>query len=162
MVALTSQQVWEEIAAVNFAVIGMVNAQGHARTAGVVITTEGNKVLFASGRQAWKVRHIEANPNVSVTIPIHRRVPLLPMIKVPPATITFHGMARLIEPTAASPRVIKGLTGGLQLDPESARTMVFVAITPEGAFVTYGIGMRVDRMRDTQFARGRAPVGGEA
>lgn len=160
MVALSTPQVWEEIASANFAVIGMVNAKRHARTAGVVITTEGNTVLFASGRQEWKVRHVEGNPNVSVTIPIHRRVPLLPMIKVPPATITFHGTARLIEPTSASPRVIKGLTGGLHLDPEAARTMVFVAITPEGEFVTYGVGVRVDRMRDTQFARGRSPVGG--
>ena len=159
MVALTSAQVWQAMAATNFAVVGMVNTVGHARTAGVVIVTDRPHVRFMSGRQEWKVRHIEQNPHVSVTVPIPKRIPLLPMIKVPAATITFRGTARLVDPANAAPGVLKALTGGLELG-ETAQDMTVVEITPQGDFVTYGIGMRVDKMRDTQFARGRAPVDG--
>ena len=157
VVALTSAQVWQAMAKANFAVVGMVNAAGHARTAGVVIATDRPYVRFMSGRHEWKVRHIEGNPHVSVTVPIPKRIPLLPMIKVPAATITFRGTARLVDPADAAPSVIKALTGGLELG-ETAQDMTVVEIAPEGEFVTYGIGMRVDKMRDTQFARARVPV----
>lgn len=157
VVALTSAQVWQAMGEANFAVVGMVNAAGQARTAGVVIATDRPFVRFMSGRQEWKVRHIEGNPHVSVTVAIPKHVPLLPMIKVPAATITFHGTARLVDPADAAPAVIKTLTGGLELG-EPAQDMTVVEITPDGDFVTYGVGMRVDKMRDTQFARGRVPV----
>jgi hypothetical protein len=107
-----------------------------------------------SGRHEWKVRHIEGNPHVSVTAPIPKRIPLLPMIKVPAATITLHGSARLVDPSNAHPDVVRALTGGL----ETTRDMTEVEIAPEGDFVTYGIGMRVHKMRDTQLARGQVPV----
>ena len=145
------------MAKANFAVVGMVNAAGHARTAGVVIATDRPLVRFMSGRREWKVRHIESNPHVSMTVPIPRRIPLLPMIKVPAATITFQGTARLVDLADTDPHVITALTGGLELG-DTAHDMTVVEIAPEGDFVTYGIGMRVDKMRDTQFARGRAPV----
>lgn len=156
--AVTTEQVWHEVERANFAVIGMVNAHGQARTAGVVIAAENRRVYFSSGRQAWKIRHIQANSYVSLTVAIPKRVPLLPMIKVPAATITFHGEARLIDAREVSSGVVKALTGGLELDEDTARDMAFVEIQPEGDFVTYGVGLRVDKMRDTAFARGRAPV----
>jgi hypothetical protein len=118
-----------------------VNAAGHARTAGVVIATARPHVQVMSGRHEWKVRHIEGNPHVSVTVPIPERIPLLPMIKVPAATFTFHGTARLVGPSNAHPDVVTALTGGL----ETARDMTVVEIAHEGDFVTYGIGMRVQR-----------------
>ena len=62
-----------------------------------------------------------------------------------------------MDPADAAPDVIKALTGGLELG-KTAQDMTVVQIAPVGDFVTYGVGMRVDKMRDTQFARGRVPV----
>lgn len=155
MVELTAAQVWNALADANFAVVGAVNAAGDPRTAGVVIATQRPVVSFMSGRSAWKVRHIERHPVVSVTVTIPKRVPLLPMVKVPAATITFGGTARVKDPSDAPAAIVKALTGGLE---HVARDMAVVEITPRGDFVTYGVGMRVDKMRDTEFARGRVPV----
>lgn len=154
MVELTAAQVWNAMSDANFAVVGMVNAAGDPRTAGVVIATQRPVIYFMSGRTAWKVRHIEGHPAVSVTVAIPKRIPFLPMIKVPAATITFRGRATVADPGQAPATVVKALTGGLELG-DTAGDMAIVEITPEGDFVTYGVGMRVDQMRDTDFARGR-------
>lgn len=158
MVDVTTAQVWDAIEQQVFAVIGMVNAKGQARTAGVVITTEKGKVYFASSPDEWKIRHIAGNEHVSVTIPIAKRLPFLPMVKIPAATITFSGTARLLEQDEASASVLKALTGGIDLDAPAAQRMVIAEITPAGDFVTYGVGVRLMQMRDTELARGRAPV----
>ena len=52
-------------------------------------------LLFA--KEAWKVRHITQNPHVSLTIPMHKRISFMPWIKIPAATITFSGSARIFE-----------------------------------------------------------------
>lgn len=158
MVNITTQQVWDEISKANFAVVGMVNQRAEARTAGVVIVTEGQTVYFATEPNAWKTRHIAANPHVSLTVPIPKRVPLLPMIKVPAATITFQGTATVLDAKHVSGQLLRRLTGGAKESDEALAAMAVVEVAPLGDFVTYGIGLRVDKMRDTTLARGRAPV----
>jgi len=158
MVSITTAQVWDEIAKANFAVVGMVNSDAQARTAGVVIVTQDHSVYFASEPKAWKIRHIAANPQVSVTVAIPKHVPFLPMIKVPAATITFHGTATVLDAKDVAPDLLRRLTGGTKDNGEALTAMAVVEIVPEGDFVTYGVGLRVDKMRDTELARGRAPV----
>jgi hypothetical protein len=130
----------------NFAVVGMVSAAGHARTAGVVIATDRPFVRFMSGRREWKVRHIESNPHVSVTVPVPKRVPLLPMIKVPAATITFHGTAPLLDPADAAPDVVKALTGRLELG-ETAQGMTVVERPASARTASVAVNHRSRRRR---------------
>ena len=104
MVELTSDDVWNAIRSVNFMVIGMVSAQGrgahrrrHAprgRRPALV-----HDATTASGRRATS----PANPVVSVTVPIAKRVPFMPWVKVPAATITFSGDAEIDSAPADLP-----------------------------------------------------------
>ena len=80
---LTTDQVWEAIEKESFAVIGMVTANSEARTVGIVYVVRDRKLYFGSFIDMWKVRHISANPHVSLTIPIDKRIPLLPWINIP-------------------------------------------------------------------------------
>src|SRR5690606_40705345 len=56
-----------------FAVLGMVTARGEARTVGIVYVVRERKLYVATGADTWKARHVAANPNVSITIPIAKR-----------------------------------------------------------------------------------------
>ena len=96
MTQLNKTQVWEQINKEIFAVVGMVTKNGEARTVGIVYAEDNGKLYISSQKQAWKVRHITQNPHVSLTIPIAKRIPLLPWIKIPAATITFSGQGSIL------------------------------------------------------------------
>ena len=156
MADLTTEQVWKTIEDNVFAVLGMVTAKNEPRTVGIVYVARDHKLYIASKSDAWKVRHLAQNPHVSLTVAIPKRVPLMPWIKVPAATITFAGTATVVpakELDPASTRLLFRVDNGPELESASA-----IIVEPTGEFVTYGIGVSLMAMRDTVKARGRAPV----
>ena len=159
MANLTTEQVWEEIDSNLFAVVGMVSARQQARTAGIVYVVRDRKLYFATGKEEWKTKHIMGNPQVSVTVAIPKRVPFMPWIKVPAATITFAGVATVQDQTDADPEVLKALHQGVEQSDEEVAFACVIGIAPVGDFVTYGVGVSLMTMRDTEKARGRAAVG---
>ena len=158
MAALTSQDVWDAISGEVFAVVGMVNARNEGRTADIYYLVEDRKLWFATRTSEWKTKHMVANPNVSMTVAIPKRIPFLPFVKIPAATVTFCGTAatRTVDEVAAE--LYAKLSGGLENTDDAVDTTIF-EITPHGDFVTYGVGVSLSEMRDTELARGRAPVG---
>jgi hypothetical protein len=155
---LTSEQVWKELKKELFAVLGMVTAKGEARTIGVVYIVHDQKLYISSKEEAWKVRHIQNNPHVSITVPIAKRIPLMPFIKIPAATITFPGTAKVLTPESLGSEVLHALFRGLEKDTEKLATTVVLEIEPKGEFITYGIGIPLIEMRLPEKSRGRAPV----
>ena len=155
---LTTEQVWHELGKELFAVLGMVTAKGEARTVGIVYTVNDRKIYIATGKDSWKTRHTQNNPNVSLTVPIAKRILFLPWIKIPAATITFSGKARVLAPQDVSPNVKYALLRGLAEDEDRVADMCIIAVEPVGDFVTYGVGMPMMQMRDTEKARNRVPV----
>lgn len=155
---LTTEQVWQAIENELFAVVGMVNAAGEARTAGLVYVVRDRRLYVATSRDTWKARHMAANPHISVTIPIAKRVPIMPWLKIPQATITFQGTARVFPAAEAAPELLRAIFQHKADDHEMVASACVVEITPVGEFVTYGVGIRLMEMRDPNKARGRAPV----
>ncbi len=158
MATLTSQQVWQALKKESFAVLGMVSANQEARTAGIVYVVRAGKLYISSRKEAWKVRHIGQNRCVSLTVPIAKRIPFMPWIKIPAATITFAGAAVVRELDEVDDAILQALMRGLQNDPEVRQTTCVIEVTPVKDFVTYGVGVPLMTMRDPQQARGRAPV----
>lgn len=154
---LTTDQVWQAIEKELFAVLGMVTSKGESRTVGIVYAVRGRKFYIASAADTWKVRHIAANPNVSLTIPIAKRIPIAPWVKIPQATITLSGTARVIPAAQAPADIVTELLRGL--DKDMLAGMNLIEVTPVGQFVTYGVGVSLMKMREPDEARGRAPVG---
>lgn len=160
MADLRTDDVWRVLEKQNFMVIGMVSARGKARTAGVMPYTADRTLWFTTNDDEWKARHIVANPDVSVTVAIPKRVPLMPWIKVPAATITFTGVATVVPASQMPADARSALTNGLELTEDGSRGMLLgVGVRPIGDFITYGVGVSVLKMRDTEAARGRAPSG---
>ena len=159
MVTLTPTQVWRELERQIFAVLGMVTPQNEARTVGVVYVVHRRKLYISSLKSAWKIRHIARNPHVSLTVPIAKRIPFLPWIPVPAATITFAGEAKIREPSALPEAVVRPLFRGRTITPETSPPFAVIEVTPKGDFVTYGVGVPLLAMRDPEKARGRVAVG---
>jgi hypothetical protein len=157
-VQLSSGQVWQVIEKELFAVIGMVTARQEARTVGVVYVVREGKLYIGTGKETWKARHIAANPQVSITIPIAKRIPLMPWVKIPAATITFSGVARVLPAAETSPDLLRAIFRGMADDEARVTESCLIEVTPEGDFVTYGVGVSLMQMRDPAQARGRAAV----
>ncbi len=155
---LTSQQVWAEMEKELFGVLGMVTAANEARTVGVVYTVRDHKLYIVSKKEAWKVRHVAKNPHVSMTVPIHKRIPIMPWIKIPAATITFCGLATIHKAADMEPDILQALLRGLQTDPDTIENSRVIEIQLVKEFITYGVGVSLMEMRDTLKARGRVSV----
>jgi len=155
---LTSDQVWQAVEKELFGIIGMVTAKNEARTVGIVYIVHNRKLYIASSKETWKVRHISQNPHVSMTIPIAKRIPIAPWVKIPQATITFAGTARIIPAGDASAEIKQAIFRGSAGDDEMISGSCLIEVTPEGHFVTYGIGISLMQMRFPEKSRGRAPV----
>lgn len=155
---LSSDLVWNEIKKELFAVLGMVTAKGEARTAGIVYIVYNQKLYISTRTEEWKTRHIQNNPNVSITVPIAKRVPFMPWMKIPQATITFAGRAKVFASKNVEGGILHALLRGQETNPENLAGLSVLEIEPVGDFITYGIGITLMQMRFPEKARGRAPV----
>ncbi len=154
---LTSEQVWRHIAKASFAVLSHVTPSGEPRSSGVVYRTLGRRLYVAVAPDSWKARHIAINGRVSLTVPVRRGGVLALLIPIPPATVSLHGNA-IVHP-AGSPQVAPLLEElGSLLPAERRASAAIIEIEPQGAFVTYGVGVSLAKMRDPASARARVPV----
>lgn len=156
--SLTTELVWGELEDNLFGVLGYVTPRQEARTVGIVYVVRDFSLYITTRRSSWKAKHIPLNPNVSMTVPIPKRIPLLPWIKIPAATITFFGTAAILALDEVSQEFSHTLFRGLEEDPDVAEDLCIIKVTPEGDFLTYGVGVPLLAMRDRQQARGRVPV----
>ena len=155
--SVASEQVWRALAKASFAVLSQVTLAGEPRSSGVLYKTIGQRLYVAVGADSWKARHISANRRVAVTVPVRRGGILSLVAPIPPATISFHGTA-IVHP-ADSPAA-RSLTEELVslLPPERRASACIVEVILEGAFLTYGLGVPLLKMRDPAASRGHAPV----
>jgi hypothetical protein len=154
---LSSEQVWRHVARASFAVLSHVTPSGDPRSSGVVYRMLGRRLYVAVAPDSWKARHVAVDGRVSVTVPIRRGGVLTFVMPIPPATVSFHGRA-IVHP-AGSPEAGPLLDELGSLLPAERRTSAaIIEVVPEGAFVTYGIGISIAKMRDPESARARVPV----
>jgi uncharacterized pyridoxamine 5'-phosphate oxidase family protein len=155
---ITTDQVWNSIEKNFFAVLGMVTAKGEARTAGVVYVARERQIYIGTSKTAWKVRHIQQNPHVSVTVTIPKRIPFLPFLPIPPAAITFQGLASVQKLDSTEQEVLEALFKGMEIDEQFIAESCLIRIKPSGDFITYGVGVSMMTMRNPEKSHGRASV----
>lgn len=155
---VTSALVWKEIEKRSFAVLSYVNPKGRARSAGIVYVPIGRVLYVRAAKDSWKAKHILLNPHVALNVTISKRVPFMPWIKIPDATIAFSGTARVLPMSDLDPKLVETLTGRLIEQHGTMAENCMLEIRPAGHFVTYGVGVSLLDMRDPEKARGRAPV----
>lgn len=155
---LTTEQVWRTIARQPFVVVAMVNRRGEGRSAGVSLAVHDDALWFASQDTAWKTKHLRHQPEVSVTVPVRRGGVLALVAPIPPAVVTCNATAHVLPAADAPEPVRRKVLRGLKLTDDALAGTVMVRLVPHGDFVTYGIGVSLLGMLDTENARGRVPV----
>ena len=154
---LTTEQIWQQLAKASFAVLGYVTPAGEPRSSGVVYTTADRRLYVAVAPDSWKARHVAASGRVAVTVPVRRGGILSLVAPIPPATISFHATA-VVYP-AGSPEDRSRLRELGSLVPAERRASAcLIEVVPEGAFVTYGLGVSLSKLRSPAAARARVPV----
>jgi len=156
-VGLTSEKVWRAIAKASFAVLSEVTPSGEPRSSGVVYKTLGRRMYVAVAPDSWKSKHISANGRVAVTVTVRRGGMLSLVAPIPPATISFHATATVLPAGSSQRRSILEELGSL-LPRERRDSATIIEIVPEGAFVIYGLGVPLMKMRDPAAARARVHV----
>jgi hypothetical protein len=129
---LSSQLVWAELKKELFAVLGMVTARGEARTVGIVYIVHDNKLYISTNDDSWKRRHVQGNSNVSITVPIAKRIPIMSWIKIPQATITFSGVAKVFDAKEVNAEILHALMLSLEADPLKLEGLSGLEIEPQG------------------------------
>ncbi len=154
---LTSEQVWHALAKASFAVLSYVTPSGEPRSSGVVYKTLGRRMYVAVAPDSWKAKHVAASGRVAVTAQLRRGGILSLVVPIPPACISFHGTAIVCPADSSEVRPLLERLGSL-LPAERRMFASIIEIVPEGAFLTYGLGVSLMKMRDPAAARARAPV----
>lgn len=154
---LTGAQVWQEVASASFAVVSYVTPAGKPRSSGVVYKAVGPRLYTAVAPNSWKARHIAARGEVSVTVPIRRGGILSLVLPIPPATVSFHATAKVHSAGSPEARFAMKALAPL-LPPERRDSGSIIEVVPEGAFLTYGLGVSLMDMRSPAAAGARLPV----
>ena len=156
--AITTDLVWGEIEKRLFAVLSYVTPKAQARSAGIVYVVRDRRLYVGTGKDSWKAKHIRLNPNVALNVTIPKRIPFLPWIKIPDATIAFSATASVQAMSETAPEILEALMKGMANQDEIVAQSCMLVIVPTGHFVTYGVGVPLLDMRDPEKARGRVPV----
>jgi nitroimidazol reductase NimA-like FMN-containing flavoprotein (pyridoxamine 5'-phosphate oxidase superfamily) len=154
----TTALVWTEINRRFFAVLSYVTPRAEARSAGVVYVVRDGRFYIRADTDSWKARHIRLNPSVALNVTIPKRVPFMPWIRIPEATIAFRGTARVIDGDAAQADLVQALARATSHDAETLSGICFIEVTPAGHFATYGVGVSLLDMRKPVKARARVAV----
>jgi hypothetical protein len=157
---LTSDQVWRAVVERSFAVLSHATPSGEPRSSGVVYTTVGRRLYVAVAPGSWKAKHVAACRRVSVTVPVRRGGILSLVLPIPPATVSFHGSA-LVHRAGSSQAHALLLDLGSLIPDERRDCASIIEIVPEGAFVTYGLGVSLVKMRDPAAASARVSIAEE-
>jgi hypothetical protein len=154
---LTSEQILQQLAKASFAVLGYVTPAGEPRSSGVVYKRVGRRLYVAVAPDSWKARHIAASRRIAVTGPVRRDGLLSLVAPIPPATISFHATA-IVHP-AGSPQARSRLRElGSLIPAERRASACLIEILREGAFVTYGLGVSLAKLRSPAAARAQVSV----
>jgi Pyridoxamine 5'-phosphate oxidase len=149
--------VWNALEHASFAVLSHVSSAGEPRSSGIVYAIDDRRLFVVVAPDSWKARQIANGGSVSLTVPIRRGGLLSLLFPIPPATISFHARAT-VRPAASLdwtvlPQQLKALI------PEARKTTAtLLELSPEGRFVTYGIGVSLNEMRDPAASRAVVPV----
>mgnify|MGYP001821060554 FL=1 len=83
----------------------------------------------------------------------------MPWIDIPDATIAFSGTARVVPMNEVEPKLREAIVAPLIEGHGAPDENCIIEIHPSGHFATYGVGVSLLDMRDTEKARARTPVG---
>jgi hypothetical protein len=156
---LTAADVWREIANASFAYVAHVTPTGEPRVSGVVFKSAGRRLYIAVDPDSWKAKHIQAHGRVSVVVPVRRGGMLAFVLPLPPATISFQAKA-VVHPAGPIAQLKSAPKELASMVPAERKELArVIELSPDGEFLTYGLGVSLPEMLHPAIAQARVPVG---
>jgi Pyridoxamine 5'-phosphate oxidase len=156
---LSTEDVWRQIAKASFAYVAHVTPSGEPRVSGVVFKSAGRRLYIAVDPDSWKAKHIEAHGRVCVVVPVRRGGILALVLPLPPATISFQAIA-VVHPAGPISQLTSAPKELASMVPEERREVArVIELTPDGEFLTYGLGVSLMEMMHPAMALARVPAG---
>ena len=152
---VTGELVLRELRKHDFGILSTVNAEGKPFSAGVNYgvsqAADGLAIYVMTRRHLRKARNIAGNPNISLVVPLPRRI----LWFLPPATIQLTGRAEILDwADRAGTEVFRRFWMGrriLEAYEKSRRRgetrVCFLRITPDPVVHTYMVGSSVWELR---------------
>ena len=154
--ALCGDDVWRAIERASFGVLAHVSGTGEPRCSGVVYGVVDRHLYVAIGRDGWKARQIADGSIVAMTVTVRRGSLLALVLPIPPATITFRARVTVHAPDEHGKPAIPESLG--RLLPDERTDAAVLELVPEGRFLTYGIGVPLQAMRNPAASMAQVPV----
>lgn len=133
---VSTDLVWKESERRSFAVLSYVNPDGKARSSGIVYVPIDRILHVRVAKKSWKARHIRLNAHVALNVTISKRVPFIPWITIPDATIAFSGTARVVAMSDVEPKSLDTLMGRMIKRHGNIEENCIIEIRPTGHFAT--------------------------
>jgi nitroimidazol reductase NimA-like FMN-containing flavoprotein (pyridoxamine 5'-phosphate oxidase superfamily) len=159
------RRIMRQLRTQHFAVLSTVGADGRPSSAGVsygVVGPDQKLVLYMmTRRHLQKARNIAQNPEVSLVVPLRRRL----LWFLPPATIQLHGRAELVEATDEEGRAVfqrfwlgrRILKSYRAMERHGETRICFLKITPDPLAHSYMVGSNIlSLMRHMEAGAGKA------
>ena len=153
---LTTDRIWRVLEKTAFAVISFVTPEGEPGSSGVVCAAARRHLYVVTASGSWKARQISDGDPVSVTVPVRRGGLLSLIAPRPPATVTF--LARGTVHPAGSVSIESVSKRLASLLPPERKNCCLLELAPEGAFLTYGVGVSLRDMTKPAAAIALVPV----
>ncbi len=154
---VSSEAVWRALAKGSFAIVSHVTAAGEPRSSGVMYALVDQRMYVAVAPDGWKAHAIATGQEVAVTVPVRRGGILALLTPIPPATISFHARAIVHAAGSLDLAVVSNELQSILPEARQASSCV-LELTPEGRFLTYGIGVSLLDMRHPDLALAHVPV----
>jgi nitroimidazol reductase NimA-like FMN-containing flavoprotein (pyridoxamine 5'-phosphate oxidase superfamily) len=146
------EEVKEILRKKNWLVLATVDGKNNPHSCVMVYQSDGNVIYCTTGANTLKARNIKKNSRVFVTIPFRKNL-FHKLIPAPPAELYFaaHAEIKPIDDEEAR-RVFSKYLKFLE-NVSIQEDTIWIKITPFKRILTFGVGVKLLKMRDPEKAR---------
>lgn len=136
----------------NWLVLGTVDIKNIPHSSVVVYQSDGYVIYCLTGKNTLKARNIRGNSKVSVTLPFRKNF-FHKIIPAPPAELHFTAEAEIKSFDDEEARKIFSKYLEYLENVENQEESIWLKITPSKRIATYGVGIKLLKMRKPEKAR---------
>ncbi len=136
----------------NWLVLGTVDGNNVPHSSVVVYQSDGYVIYCITGKNTLKARNIRVNNKVSVTLPFRKNF-FHKIVPAPPAELHFTAEAEIKHFDDEEARKIFAKYLKYHNNVENKEESIWLKITPSKRVVTYGVGIKLLKMRKPELAR---------
>jgi general stress protein 26 len=130
--------------------LSTASLKGIPQSSVVVYASDGNTIYILTGKTTVKIRNINRNPLVSVTIPFYKSFIHRLITMAPPAAITFRARAETREFDDSEATEFYEKVLNFKVPENMEEEGIWIKLTPGNLVTCLGVGISLLEMRDLE------------